>query len=434
MAIAVPAIVANITTPLLSIMDVAITGHLGGADHIAAIAIGSTMFNVIYWLMGFLRMGTSGLTAQACGAGDDTLISGTLARSLAVSVLIGVAVVMLQRPLCSLGLYFMDTGGATREYARQYFNICIWGAPAVMATYSLTGWFIGMQNSHIPMVVSIAINIINLAVSLVLTGVCGMKIAGVAIGTLTAQWAGLLLALWLLHRQYRPKRVNIAEIVSHRHMMRFFSVNRDIFIRTACLVAVTLWFTRSGSAEGARILAANTLLLQIFTLFSYFMDGFAYSGEALCGRFSGAGDKKSLHRCISTLIVIGAVFALLFTGITAATGRHGLALLTSDTAVVDDAMVYLPWAIAVPAFGFLAFTYDGICIGLTHTRAMLLSMVSATVAFFTTWAIMTPHMGNNGLWASFIIYLGVRSAVLSFITRMGYSTLADRLHRGNDKG
>ncbi len=422
-AIALPAIIANITTPLMSLMDVAITGHLGGADYIAAIAIGGTLFNVVYWLMGFLRMGTSGLTAQAYGANNLAESQAILLRSLLVSVAIGAAIIALQKPLCDIGLAFMDADGETREYARRYFMICTWGAPAVLATYSLTGWFLGMQNARIPMMISIAVNLINVGVSLLLTAVFHMQIAGVAIGTLAAQWSGVIIGLWMWRSRFLPVNSAVSVRVTGKELRRFFSVNRDIFLRTACLVAVTLWFTRAGSMQGPVILAANTLLMQVFTLFSYFMDGFAYSGEALCGRFSGASDSDRLRQCIRSLVVLGVVFSLLFTLVTVGAGRYGLLLLTSDTDVADVAMRYFPVVMAVPLCGFLAFTYDGICIGLTRTRAMLFSMACATIVFFAAWYVLTPVCGNAGLWCAFLLYLTVRSTVLPLLCHRSHSGL-----------
>ncbi|MDE7396374.1 MAG: MATE family efflux transporter [Muribaculum sp.] len=420
-AIALPAIIANITTPLMSLMDVAITGHLGGADYIAAIAIGGTLFNVVYWLMGFLRMGTSGLTAQAYGATDNNESQAILMRSLIVSVAIGVAIIALQKPLCDIGLAFMDADGETREYARRYFMICTWGAPAVLATYSLTGWFLGMQNARIPMIISIAVNLINVGVSLLLTAVFHMQIAGVAAGTLTAQWAGAIIGLWIWRCRFKSEYSWMTVQVTGKELRRFFSVNRDIFLRTACLVAVTLWFTRAGSMQGPVILAANTLLMQLFTLFSYFMDGFAYSGEALCGRFRGAGDNDRLRLCIRSLVALGVVFSLIFTLVSAALGRDGLLLLTSDVNVADVAMRYFPAVLAVPLCGFMAFTYDGICIGLTRTRAMLISMACATFIFFAAWFTLTPVWGNSGLWSAFLLYLAIRSSVLPLLCHRKWS-------------
>lgn len=412
LAIALPAIVANITVPLMGIMDVAITGHLGNADYIAAIAVGSTLYNVIYWLMGFLRMGTSGLTAQAYGAHNQGQSFSTLARSLSISLLIGMAIVALQQPLCNLGMSFMDLNGNTRVYARQYFNICIWGAPAVLATYSMTGWFLGMQNSRLPMTVSITVNILNMAVSLLLVAVCGLKIEGVAIGTLTAQWVGAVMAFALLLTKYRPDIRLSGVVLAADELARFFRVNRDIFLRTCCLVAVTLWFTRSGATQGSEILAANTLLMQVFTLFSYFIDGFAYSGEALCGRYLGERNDIDLRRCINVLTAIGAAISLIFTTIILIAGRYGLALLTNDQSVIDTAMQYFPFVLAIPIAGFMAFVYDGVCIGLTMTRSMLQSMLLSSAVFFVVWFYFTPQSGNYALWAAFLLYLLVRSIYL----------------------
>lgn len=287
LAIAVPAIIANITTPLLSIVDVTIVGHLGSDAFLAAIAIGGSMFNMLYWLFGFLRMGTSGMTAQAFGANDTKSQSLTLYRAMVVAFAAGIAIIVLHVPIADLTLKFMDADQTTTLLARKYFSICVFGAPAVLGTYSLSGWFLGMQNSRAQMWISLVINLTNIAASLCLVYLLNLDITGVACGTLAAQWIGLATALTLC-RRYGIKRPSWAQILKVTELRRFFSVNTDIFLRTLCLVCVTVWFTRAGARQSTAILDVNTLLLQLFMLFSYFMDGFAFAGEALCGRYAGA--------------------------------------------------------------------------------------------------------------------------------------------------
>lgn len=409
--LAIPSIVSNITVPLLGLVDVAVVGHLGSASYIGAIAVGGMLFNMIYWLFGFLRMGTSGMTSQALGRRDLEEVSRILYRSLGVSAIVAIALVILQYPIREIAFTFIDATGEVEDLAAAYFNICIWGAPAVLGLYGLNGWFIGMQNSRAPMFVAIAQNILNIAASLVLVFVFDMKVEGVALGTLVAQYGGFLIALsfWLfLYRERLPKRFPWRQVTDHVALRGFFKVNADIFLRTACLVAVTVFFTSTGARQGDIVLAVNTLLMQLFTLFSYFMDGFAYAGEALAGKFIGAGNDGSLNRMIRRLFKWGLGLALAFTLLYAIGGEAFLSLLTDDTTVIMKADEYFPWAVAVPFAGFAAFLWDGILVGATATRMMLRSMALASLAFFTIYYSLQGVLGNHALWLAFLTYLALR--------------------------
>lgn len=418
LAIALPAIISNLTTPVLGLVDVAITGHIGNAVYIGAIAVGGTVFNMLYWLFGFLRMGSSGLTAQACGAGDRGRCDTILFRALIIGMLVGLLLIALSGPICSVVLGFMDADGATAALADRYFGICIWGAPAVMVSYAIMGWFVGMQDSRSAMWVSIFINVANIVTSLVLVFGLGWKIEGVATGTLTAQWAGAILGLTVVMRRYRPQPQVLSVVLDRRRLLSFFRINADIFLRTCCLVAVTLWFTHAGALQGPVILAANAVLLQLFILFSYFMDGFAYAGEALAGKYAGAQSAgidmargRSLHTLLRELLVAGVACALLFSLLYLLAGSAFVSLLTDDSGVVQAARRYLPWCMAVPLCGFLAFIWDGIFVGLTHTRYMLAAMLVALAVFFGLYFGLRTHMGNDCLWLAFDAYLIARGLV-----------------------
>lgn len=407
-AIAGPAIISNITTPLLAMIDVAIVGHIGSAVYIAAIAIGGSMFNMLYWLFGFLRMGSSGLTAIAFGAGEQRATSSVLYRALAVGVLAGGMIVALSHPVGDLLLRFMDADAETMPEARRYFLIAVTGAPATLGTFALSGWFLGMQDSRTPMWMALLTNIVNIIASLTLVFVCGLKIEGVAAGSAIAQWAGFALGLWRALSHYRPRRLPVNEILRWSALKRFFSINLDIFLRTLCLVAVTVWFTRAGSIQGTDILAANAILLQLFMFFSYFMDGFAYAGEALAGKYAGRRDEVSLKAVISALLKTGLFLAISFAAVYALLGNDIVCILTDEQAVVSLCGEYLPWAVCVPLAGTMAFVWDGILIGLTRTRIMLVSMAFATVVFFSVYVCCRQSLGNHGLWLAFLSYLAVR--------------------------
>ena len=411
--IALPSIVSNITVPLLGLVDVAIVGHLGSAAYIGAITVGGMLFNMAYWLFAFLRMGTSGLTAQAYGRGDRAETVRVLVRALGVALAIGVALVALSRPVADVAFRLIPCSPEVEASARVYFALLVWGAPAVLGLYGFAGWFVGMQNARFPMAVAITQNVVNIVASAALVFGLGWQVEGVAAGTLIAQYAGLLMAVAGWWRGYRAdaRGVSLRPVTDRAALSRFFAVNRDIFLRTLCLIAVTVCFTSSGAAAGDTVLAANALLMQLFMLFSYVMDGFAYAGEALAGRYVGAADAAGFRRTVRRLFGWGLVLAVAFTLAYGAGGRTFLSLLTSETSVVDMAMAYLPWAVAVPLTSFAAFLFDGIFIGATATGRMLLAMAVASSVFFISYYLLTDTLGNHALWLAFLAYLGARSGV-----------------------
>ena len=416
--IAIPSIISNITVPLLGLVDVTITGHLGDVAYIGAIAVGGMLFNMIYWIFGFLRMGTGGMTSQAYGSRNDNECRNILLRSLGISILLATILIMLQTLIVSIAFLFIDTSPEVKKYASEYFHICIWGAPAVLGLYSFTGWFLGMQNSRYPMYIAITQNVINIAASLFFVKEMGMKIEGVAYGTLIAQYAGLMMAI-ILGLKYTKRytwNISAAHIFNRKSMSVFFKVNRDIFFRTLCIVAVTVFFTSSGATYGDTTLAVNTLLMQLFTIFSYIMDGFAYAGEALVGKHVGSRDNRLLRLTVRHLIYWGTGVALFFTLLYIIGGKDFLQLLTDDMNVINNSSQYYYWVLAIPFAGFMAFILDGICIGATATGIMLRSIFVASIAFFSTYYISDSTMGNHSLWMAFIVYLFVRGSVQAILT------------------
>lgn len=413
LGIALPAIVSNITVPLLGLVDVAIVGHLGDASYIGAIAVGGMLFNIIYWIFGFLRMGTSGMTAQLYGQQSRTEIVQMLVRATAIGGSTALMLIVLQVPIREAAFLLVRPTEAVGRLATTYFHICIWGAPAMLGLYGLTGWYIGMQNSRIPMLIAITQNVVNIAASLCLVYLCGMKVEGVALGTLIAQYAGLLtgIALWMRHYGYLRPYFRRIGLFRRSVMARFFEVNRDIFLRTLCLVAVTLFFTSAGAGQGDIILAVNTLLMQLFTLYSYIMDGFAYAGEALSGKYIGAGDRSSFATTVRRLFGWGTAMALLFTAVYALGGQGFLNLLTDDPSVTEAATNFFGWALLIPTAGLAAFIWDGVYIGATYTRGMLQAMGVAAALFFILYYGLYPLWGNHALWLAFLVYLSARGLV-----------------------
>lgn len=415
LALAIPAVVTNITVPILGMTDLAIAGHMGNAYYIGAVSIGSMAFNMIYWIFGFLRMGTSGLTAQAYGAQDYPYMQMLLRQSLGVAFFIALLILICQRLIFHTTIFVMQPDVNVAEAVDTYFSICIWGAPAVMGLYSLTGWFIGMQNTKIPMYVSIVQNIINLSISITLVAGFNFHIEGIALGTVIAQWVGLgMTLLWLkknINLQTVTKNINAIGRKWSYGLTRFFAVNRDIFLRTLFLVIVNLFFTSFGSRQGTLTLSANTLLFTLFTLTSFLLDGLAYAAEALGGKYYGAANSKTFSLLTKRLFVIGGTIAIIFTVVFALSGESILHLLTSDQEVISTALPYMPWAVAIPIAGVTAFLLDGLFIGLTATRAMLCSTAIASVIFFALYWIFSPIMHNHALWLAMISYLAIRGLV-----------------------
>ena len=417
--IAIPSIVSNITVPLLGLIDVTIVGHLGAASYIGAIAVGGMLFNIIYWIFGFLRMGTSGMTAQAFGQQNQVETIRLLTRSTGIGLLIALVLILLQYPIERTAFAFIETTPEVEQFASIYFRICVWGAPAVLGLYSFSGWFIGMQNSRYPMFIAITQNIDNILVSLLLVYGLEMKIEGVAIGTLVAQYAGFFMAIVLWTHRYKAAKhpIEFRSLTDKQAMYRFFQINRDIFLRTLCLVAVTVFFTSAGAAQGEVILAVNTLLMQLFTLFSYIMDGFAYAGEALAGKHIGANNRLALQQMIRQLFAWGIGLSLAFTLLYGIGGEGFLGLLTDEPSVIAASSTYFYWVLAIPSAGFAAFLYDGIFIGATATHLMLRAMAIASAAFFLIYFGCRESLGNHALWFAFITYLALRGIVQGYLGR-----------------
>lgn len=410
--LALPSIISNITVPLLGLVDLTIVGHLGSEVYIGAIAVGTMIFNVLYWLLGFLRMGNSGMTSQAFGRRDGQAVHTILVRSLLMATGMGVLFIVLQRPLCDVALWVMHPSAEIAAAAHTYFAICIWSAPAVLALYALNGWFVGLQTTKVPMFIALFQNVVNILLSVGFVIVMHMKIEGVAWGTMLAQWAGALLAAFLafrkLHKQPLPQQPHKIAL----RWMDFFVVNRDIFLRTLFLVAVNLSFTSFGARSGDVVLSANTLLLTFFTLFSYVMDGFAFAGEALCGKSFGAANVQRFQTYVVQLMKWGLGMALLFSMVYFLGGHLLLRLLTNNESVLGMAAHFLGWVVLIPLAGFMAFVYDGVFIGATMTRHMLLSTLLSAAVFFASYALLSSTLHNHALWLAFILFLLTRGLVL----------------------
>lgn len=431
LALSWPAIATNITTPLLSLIDVAIVGHIAGEHLIGAVAVGGTVFNILYWLFGFLRMGTSGLTAQAFGSRNHRETRYMLLRGITLAM--GAALVVLTAAYLfgHSAISLVDGADSVTDTAYTYFSVAILGAPGVLLSFVVSGWLLGMQRSRPILWIALVTNILNIILSVVFVFVLDLGIVGVGLGTALSQIVGATTGLLVARRIFRTipreNRGNDAQTIPSNFLDgkiwgTMFRVNRDIFLRTLCLAAVTLWFTHAGSALGPEYLTANALLMQLFMLFSYFTDGFAFGGEALAGRYYGAGRYDQLRSAVVALFEWGVGCSLVFTALYFFCGDIIVGILTDDASARTMAAEYRLWAVVVPFAGFSAFTWDGIFVGLARTGMLLSSMAAAMMVFFIVYfggtaLISDVAKQNHILWLAFILYLAVRGLLSTILYR-----------------
>ena len=406
----------------MGIVSTMIAGHLGDSvTTIGALAIGVSIFNFIYWNCSFIRMGTSGITAQAFGAGDNHTTTLMLARAVVVSVAVGFIMLLFQRPLGLAALKIMNGG----EMVADYFFARIWAVPAGVLLFGLNGWLTGMQNAVIPMVVAIFVNIIHIAFSLWFAFPLGMGIVGIAYASVVAQWTGVVItgAITWWHYGKRLVRISWREVMDMQAMRAFFVINRDIIIRTLCICAAYTFFTAASSRmDDPTILAVNTILLELFTLFSYMNDGFAYAAEALTGRFIGARDGRSLRECVKKCMVWCMVVGVAYVGVYVGWWRELLGIFVDSnqanaSSLIELAGSYIGWVIAIPLACSIPFLLDGVMIGATQTRVMCDAMLLSTVAFFALFYGLQPVIGNNALWLAFTSYMMLRGVFQYFMTQ-----------------
>jgi MATE family multidrug resistance protein len=416
--LAVPSILANITVPLVGMADIAVAGHLpaaSGAALIGGLTIGTMLFELLYWNFGFLRTGTGGLTAQAYGRGDNT--GGILRRALRIALVSGAGLIALQWAVVWLAFLVVDCSPEVQALATRYFHICIWAAPAVLSLFAFKGWFIGMQDSVRPMTADLLVNGVNIALSVGLGFGTPLGFAGVAWATVISHWTGFLYCCLALRRRYRSQLSDAKPAPAKD----FFALNRDLFLRSLGMVAIYIGFTVLSARFGDLMLAVSAILMKLLMLFSYFIDGFAYAGEALSGRFIGARDASGLRSAVRNVFLWSGGVVMLFLLVYGVAGVPLLRLMTSDAAVVQAGRAFLPWLLLMPLFGCPAFTWDGIFTGATAGRDLRDSVLLSVICFFGLWWACTTFMGDgltpvfaiHLLMAAYFLHLVVRSAWLS---------------------
>ena len=416
--LAIPNIVSNITVPLLGMVDMALMGHLQSEIYIGAISLGGIIFNFIYWGFSFLRMSTSGFTAQAFGKKNQTECIAILIRALLVVLVLSILILSLQGPIAWISFYIIGGSNEVEMLANQYFRIRVWAAPAALSLFVFNGWFLGMQNARYPMIIAISVNVVNILLSVFFVFVLNMKSDGVALGTVLSQYAGLFLVIVLFSYKYKKLLVSLSQkgIMNLKVLADFFKVNTDIFIRTFCIILVFTFFTSKSASIDDTILAVNSLLIQLLLFFSFFIDGFAFAGEALVGRFVGAREKNNLLKVIRLLFYWGLGLGFLFTIIYWPGVNVILKLLTSQQDVLRTAQPFVPWVILIPMASFASFIWDGIYIGATASRAMRNALLVSTFAIFLpVYFILNPVLGNHALWLGMVLFMFSRGAVQTFL-------------------
>ena len=438
--LAIPSILANITVPLVGMVDIAVAGHFDvqAATMIGGIAIGSMLFDLLYWNFGFLRVGTGGMTAQAYGRQDRKECARILTRSLGISLSCAAVLIMIQWIFVKAAFLFVECTPDVQELASRYFFIRIWAAPATLSLMAFKGWFIGMQDSVSAMTVDLTVNIMNVLMSIVLAlgihvgdvGIEGMGFVGIPAGTVVAQYSGLSVAAVLLFVRYRKDTLSqlriheLKGVFRGEETRRFFVMNTDLFVRSLCFIAIYIGFTVISARYGDLLLAVCSIMMKLLMIFSYFTDGFAYAGEALAGRYIGAKDGNMLRQTVKWTFVWSMGVAFMFMLIYGFAGTPMLKMMTSDAAVVSASGEYLPWLLLMPVVGCAAFTWDGIYIGATASKAIRNSMLWAVVAFVFVWSagsLVLDHAGNvqassmyiHVLMAAYFAHLLARTVYLT---------------------
>ncbi|MFH2056158.1 MAG: MATE family efflux transporter [bacterium] len=414
--LAIPNIISNLSVPLLGAVDTALVGHLEATFYIGAVAVGTMIFNVVYWGFGFLRMGTTGLTAQAYGREDRSDQILTLARAVLVALGGGLLLVTLQRPIAQLAFWLVDGTPDVETYARSYFLIRIWAAPATLCIYAFQGWFLGMQNARYPMYLVVFVNLANVCFDLLFIKVFAMKSDGAALGTVVAAWMGLGLALVLFSRTYRPLLVHLERrlILQFAALERFFAVNRDITIRTLALVFSYSFFTAKSAELGETTVAVNSILMQFWMIMAYAVDGFAFAAEGLVGRYVGAGDSANLRRAVKLSFLWGTGFGVLFALVYLALDRQLLSIFTDKPDLIEIALQFYPWILIGTIINVFCYIWDGVYIGATATKPMVFSMILSTgVGFLLTYYLTIGSLGNHALWLAMTLFMALRGITLT---------------------
>ena len=427
--IAAPMILSNISVPLLGMVDTGVTGHLESSTYLGAVAIGATVFGFLYTGMNFLRMGTTGIAAQRFGANDNDGLRVSLGQAVIVALLIAFALIAAQRPIGQLAMNLLGPEAVVETHALQYFSIRIWSAPGTLANFALIGWFIGLQNARVPLLIFLTINITNIVLDLWFVLSLGMKVDGVALASVIAEYTGLLVGLAFAIRALRQRAGHwpLSRLFNVRAYAAFFSVNAHLFIRTMSLMFTFGFVTAQGARLGGLFLAANAVLMNLQILTAFGLDGIAHAAEALVGKAVGEKRRDALEQAVRLTLKWSLLFAIGFFAFYVVAGPSMIRLLTDLPDVRETAMQFLPWLIVSPLVSVWSFLYDGVYIGATRAKAMRdIMLLSTIVVFLPAWYLLQGY-GNHGLWLAFTLfmasrgigmYLGYRRFVLPSVSKM----------------
>lgn len=408
--IAAPMILSNISVPLLGMVDTGVTGHLESPTYLAAVAIGGTIFGFLYTGMNFLRMGTTGIAAQRYGADDNDGLRVSLGQAIIVATLIAIALIAMQIPIGRIAMSLIGAEPDVEAFALQYFSIRIWSAPGTLANYALIGWFLGLQNARVPLLIFLTINVTNIVLDLFFVIGLGMKVDGVALASVLAEYSGLLVGLVFaakaLHK--RAGHWPLARLFNIRAYSAFFAVNAHLFVRTMALMFTFAFVTAQGARLGGLILAANAVLMNLQLLTSMALDGFAHAAEALVGKAVGQKDRDALERWVRLALKWSLMFSVGFCLFYLVVGPLLIRLLTDLPEVRATAMRYLPWLVLSPLVSVWSFLYDGVYVGATRAREMRNIMVFSTFGIFLPAWFLLQGYGNHGLWLAFTLFMASR--------------------------
>ena len=412
-----PIMLSNLTVPLLGLVDTAVVGHLPESYHMGAVAVGSMIFGVVYWGFGFLRMGTTGLTAQAFGAGQGDELRAVLGRALLLALVFAVLLLLLQWPIGAIAFHLIKATPDVAQEGQVYYFIRILSAPATLLNYVMLGWFLGMQNARTPLLILTIVNAVNIVLDVALVSGAGMGAAGVAWASVVAEYTGLALGAMLVRRQLRQVsgQWRRSLLLDRQAVRRLIRLNRDIFVRTLCLMFTLAFFTTQGARLGVQVLAANAVLFQLHTFMAYCLDGFAHAAEALVGRSVGSRNQQAFVEVVRGAGTAALLVSLGFAIFMAVAGQQLIGLVTDIEAVRAVAVRFLPWLVLLPLVSVWGFVFDGIYIGAMRAKEMRDAMLFSTLLVFVPAWYVLQGLGNHGLWLAFILFMAARGGSMAFM-------------------
>ncbi|WP_209124233.1 MATE family efflux transporter [Alkalihalobacillus sp. BA299] len=427
LVLAIPLIISGISTPILGAVDTAVVGRIPDPASIGGVAIGAVIFNTMYWLLGFLRVSTSGFTAQAEGANNQKEMILSFLRPMIIAVVFGLFFIILQQPILKIALALIGGSETVSSFAASYFSIRIWGAPFSLLSYVMIGWLIGMGKVRLALATQVLMNLLNIILDIVFVLGFGMGVTGVAYATLISEISAVLFGAWVIYRTHRVKlsTINFQMLIESEPLIKMIKVNRDLFLRTVCLLTMTGIFTAKGASMGEVTLAANAILLQIHYIMAYLIAGFANASSIIVGRAIGSGNQFLYKRALSLSAQWGFASSIVLFLVILLFGESIVALFTTITEVKEVAIGLLIWMLVFPFVGFWGLQLEGIFSGATEARSIRDSIILALIVFLLAIWLFVPVYSNHGVWIAFVLFSFSRSFFLSLfipkLTRTNFS-------------